>query len=249
MFKCYNKNKAFTHSKQIIFEHVQGKYYFSFMKRETHEAEVRKNIIRAARRLFMQQGYNSTKVRQIKEAAGVKIGTLYHFYQNKEDIFAVIVSESFFRVLERTKKLTQGNILLDMAAELAWHVYTMVLHAQSAELYLVSYNSRKISAQLLINQTERSVELFGQQLPDWTVNDHKGYAMLAKGLMQSISLEAVDGTLVNPDLLIHQSVSMLLKVLDTPAAAIAETFNQLEALNLKERVQAALKKDQEMAGV
>jgi AcrR family transcriptional regulator len=219
------------------------------MKREIHEAEVRKKIIRAARKLFMQQGYDSTTVRQIKEAAGVKTGTLYHFYQNKEDIFAVIVSESFFRVLERTKKLTQDNILLDLAAELAWHVYTMVLHVQSAELYLVSYNSQKIGSQLLSDQTERSLELFGQRLANWTTDDHRCYAMLAKGMMQSISLQAVAGTLGDPDPIIRRSVAMLLKILDTPVTEMEQTFEQLEALNLKDRVQAALKKDQEMAGV
>lgn len=219
------------------------------MKREIHEAEVRKNIIRAARKLFMQQGYESTTVRQIKDAAGVKIGTLYHFYKNKEDIFAVIVSESFFRVLERTKRLTQNNILLDIAAELAWHVYTMVLHAQSAELYLVSYNSLKIGNQLLNDQTERSIELFGSQLPNWTTNDHRCYAMLAKGMMQSISLQAVAGTLEEPEPVIRRSIEMLLMVLDTPAPEIAKIFDKLEALSLKERVQTALKKDQEMAGV
>lgn len=218
------------------------------MKREIHEAEVRKKIIRSARKLFMQQGYDSTTVRQIKEAAGVKIGTLYHFYQNKEDIFAVIVSESFFRVLERTKSLTRNNILLDMAAELAWHVYTMVLHVQSAELYLVSYNSQKIGSQLLSDQTERSMELFGQRLSNWTAADHRCYAMLAKGLMQSISLQAVAGTLGDPEPIIRRSVAMLLKVLDTPYTDIELTFEQLEALKLKNRVQAALKKDQEMAG-
>jgi AcrR family transcriptional regulator len=233
---------------QIKFERVQEKHYFSFMKREIHEAEVRKKIIRAARKLFMQQGYDSTTVRQIKEAAGVKIGTLYHFYQNKEDIFAVIVSESFFRVLERTKKLTQDNKLLHLAAELAWHVYTMVLHAQSAELYLVSYNSQKIGNQLLKDQTERSIALFGQQLPNWTTIDHQCYAMLAKGMMQSISLQAVAGTLGEPDPIVHRSIAMLLKVLDTPAATIEQTFVQLETLNLKDRVRTALKKDQEMAG-
>ncbi|MEL7221281.1 MAG: TetR/AcrR family transcriptional regulator [Bacteroidota bacterium] len=219
------------------------------MKREIHEAEVRKNIIRAARKLFMRQGYENTTVRQIKDVAGVKIGTLYHFYRNKEDIFAVIVSESFFRVLERTRRLTNDNTSLDIAAELAWHVYTMVLHAQSAELYLVSYNSIKISEQLLSDQTARSAELFAQQLPHWTTHEHRCYAMLARGLMQSISLQAVAGTLGEPEPLIRRSIEMLLKILGTPADEITETFEQLNTLNLKERVQTALKKDQEMAGV
>jgi hypothetical protein len=115
-------------------------------------------------------------------------------------------------------------------------------------LYLVSYNSQKIGSQLLSDQTERSLELFGQRLTNWNTIDHRCYAMLAKGMMQSISLQALAGTLGDPAPIIRRSVAMLLKVLDIPATEIEQTFEQLEALNLKERVEAALKKDQEMAG-
>lgn len=216
------------------------------MKREIHEAEVRKNIIRSARRLFLQQGYHNTKVREIKDAAEVKIGTLYHFYQNKEDIFSVIVLEAFFRVLERIKKLTQGNTLLDIATEIAWHVYTMALLPRTAELYLVSYNSPKIAAQLLSNQTERSIALFGEHSPQLTADDHQMYAMLAKGLMQSISIQATTEGLTNPAMIINKSVGMLLKVMNTPLAVIDETLRELDELEVSERVKVAIHKDHEM---
>ena len=73
------------------------------MKREAHKAAVRGKIISVARKLFLAQGYQKTKMRQIKEAASVEIGTIYHFYRSKEDIFEKIVLPSPTRGKHRSQ--------------------------------------------------------------------------------------------------------------------------------------------------
>lgn len=210
------------------------------MKREAHKAAVRGKIISVARKLFLAQGYQKTKMRQIKEAAGVEIGTIYHFYQSKEDIFEKIVLEAFFRVLERTSRFAEGNKLLHLACELSWHVHTMAQHAPSAELYLMSYNSPDIAAKLLINQIERSKAIFGERFPEKASEDYKIYAMCARGLMQSISLQAVSGTLTAPDLIARESIQLLLKMMDTPAAETEEVLEALAQLDIPEKVAEVL---------
>lgn len=210
------------------------------MKREAHKAAVRGKIISVARKLFLAQGYQKTKMRQIKEAAGVEIGTIYHFYQSKEDIFEKIVLEAFFRVLERTSRFAEGNKLLHLACELSWHVHTMAQHAPSAELYLMSYNSPDIAAKLLINQIERSKAIFGERFPEKASEDYKIYAMCARGLMQSISLQAVSGTLTAPDLIARESIQLLLKMMDTPAAETEEVLEALAQLAIPEKVAEVL---------
>ena len=108
------------------------------MKREVHKAVVRGKIISVARKLFLAQGYQKTKMRQIKDAAGVEIGTIYHFYQSKEDIFEKIVLEAFFRVLERTSRFAEGNKLLHLACELSWHVHNRSSEMQQLPVHLWS---------------------------------------------------------------------------------------------------------------
>lgn len=218
------------------------------MKREVHKATVRGKIISVARKLFLEQGYQKTKMRQIKDAAGVKIGTIYHFYQSKEDIFEKIVLEAFFRVQERTGRFAAGDKQLHLACELAWHIHTMAQHAPSADLYLMSYNSPSIAAKLLVNQIERSKEVFGHRFTavtnekdDYrTDEDYKIYAMCTRGLMQSISLQAVSETLDDPDLLICKSLKMLLKMMNTPPTEISKVLAGLERLNIAEKVAEAL---------
>ncbi len=211
------------------------------MKREAHKAAVRGKIISVARKLFLAQGYQKTKMRQIKEAASVEIGTIYHFYRSKEDIFEKIVLEAFFRVLERTSHFAEGNKLLHLACELSWHVHTMAQHAPSAELYLMSYNSPDIAAQLLINQIQRSKTIFGDRFPDRTEEDYKIYAMCARGLMQSISLQAVGGTLTDPDLIARESIQLVFKVMDTPAEETKAVLGALAKLDIPEKVAGVLK--------
>jgi AcrR family transcriptional regulator len=51
-------------------------------------AETRDRIIDAAVKLFSENGYGSTAVRDIAERARVRVSTLYHYFRSKEMIYA-----------------------------------------------------------------------------------------------------------------------------------------------------------------
>ena len=44
----------------------------------------REEILAAAARLFRQQGYATTTLRQIAEAAGIKAGSIYYHFGSKD---------------------------------------------------------------------------------------------------------------------------------------------------------------------
>ncbi|HJN73870.1 MAG TPA: TetR/AcrR family transcriptional regulator [Myxococcota bacterium] len=63
----------------------------------------RQRIIDEGTRLFAEQGYAGTSVRQIVEAAGVTKPTLYYWFGNKEGLFGALVDVHmghWFEVLE-----------------------------------------------------------------------------------------------------------------------------------------------------
>jgi AcrR family transcriptional regulator len=61
------------------------------VKRTVEEAtETRRAIVRAARRLFAEQGFAATSTTAIVEAAGVTRGALYHHFADKADVFRVV---------------------------------------------------------------------------------------------------------------------------------------------------------------
>jgi AcrR family transcriptional regulator len=55
-------------------------------KREMRVALRRRQILDAAARLFAERGFHLTTTRDIAEAAGVSEGTLYNYFQNKDDL-------------------------------------------------------------------------------------------------------------------------------------------------------------------
>lgn len=49
-------------------------------------SDIKNNILEASSRLFYEQGYNKTSLRQIAKACGIEIGNLYYYYKKKIDL-------------------------------------------------------------------------------------------------------------------------------------------------------------------
>lgn len=57
-------------------------------RREANKRAVRAAVQQAAKRLFAQQGYEATSVRQIADAAGIAERTFYRYFEGKEGLIA-----------------------------------------------------------------------------------------------------------------------------------------------------------------
>jgi AcrR family transcriptional regulator len=53
----------------------------------------RRQIVEGARRVFLTQGFDAASMGEIAKAAGVSKGTLYVYFENKEELFQAIVGE------------------------------------------------------------------------------------------------------------------------------------------------------------
>jgi AcrR family transcriptional regulator len=72
-------------------------------------------VLKAALDLFASQGYATTSVQQIVEAAGVTKGAMYHYFQSKDDLLFAI----YDRILTLQKRrldeiVAQGGATLDV---------------------------------------------------------------------------------------------------------------------------------------
>lgn len=64
--------------------------------RATAAPEERQNqILNAAARLFVKQGYAGTSIRDIAQQVGLLAGSVYHHFPSKEDLFVAIHREGF----------------------------------------------------------------------------------------------------------------------------------------------------------
>jgi len=65
---------------------------------------VKEKIRYHALRLFDQNGFHGTSIRDIGEAAGCKMPTVYHYYESKENLFDTVVRVAYIDLIEELRK-------------------------------------------------------------------------------------------------------------------------------------------------
>src|SRR5439155_1114454 len=79
----------------------------------------RARILAAAEERFAAFGYRRTGIAEIARDAGVAPGTLYRYFENKEEIFRAVMREGLARWLETARRvLAQPGTALDRLARL-----------------------------------------------------------------------------------------------------------------------------------
>jgi AcrR family transcriptional regulator len=74
-------------------------------QRSAYRESLREEILDAARQLFIQHGYESTSIRAIAEKVGASPGILYHYFEDKQDIMALLVRETFAKLSRRVEAI------------------------------------------------------------------------------------------------------------------------------------------------
>jgi AcrR family transcriptional regulator len=92
------------------------------MPRSSREksSETRYNIIEAAYRLFVDQGYNATAMREIGQHAGVTVGAIYNHFETKEEIWLEVlkIKHPYHEILPLLWK-AEGDTIAEMVRSAA----------------------------------------------------------------------------------------------------------------------------------
>lgn len=72
-------------------------------------ATTRRKILRGARTAFARGGFYGTSMRDICEACGFRQPTIYHHFQNKENLFRKILFESHGQLIEALDQAVQKS--------------------------------------------------------------------------------------------------------------------------------------------
>ena len=60
-----------------------------------------KNIVNAARSIFVEKGYDGATMREIASAAGINISMLHYYYRSKDNLFDIVFNDVFQRLYGR----------------------------------------------------------------------------------------------------------------------------------------------------
>lgn len=77
------------------------------MAKEVKSGETRQLLLQCAKKEFMEKGYSKASLRSICKEAGVTTGALYFFFQDKDNLFCSLVSDSLMRIMELIKEHQQ----------------------------------------------------------------------------------------------------------------------------------------------
>lgn len=78
-------------------------------RRAAYRESLREDILDAARQLFVSQGYEATSVRNIAAKVGCSPGILYHYFEDKQDIMAMLLQETFHKLSSRLIAIQQDS--------------------------------------------------------------------------------------------------------------------------------------------
>ncbi|MDX8344575.1 TetR/AcrR family transcriptional regulator [Rossellomorea sp. YZS02] len=67
---------------------------------QEHKEQRRSNLLKAAREVFSEHGYENTTMKLVMERAGVSRGGLYQYFENKDDLFEALIESEQVEVIE-----------------------------------------------------------------------------------------------------------------------------------------------------
>ncbi|UDF28189.1 UNVERIFIED_ORG: TetR/AcrR family transcriptional regulator [Roseateles sp. XES5] len=73
----------------------------------------REQILDGAKRVFMEQGFEAASMNDITRAAGVSKGTIYVYFENKEDLFGYMIERERRRITETVRHALDGKKSID----------------------------------------------------------------------------------------------------------------------------------------
>jgi AcrR family transcriptional regulator len=96
--------------------------------------QTRRALLRAASRLFAENGYHNTSVPDIVRAAGVGHGTFYEYFGSRRDIL-LDLTRQVADVDGRLPRLRSQNLADRIRAEIFWYLSDHVEHLELAKIW------------------------------------------------------------------------------------------------------------------
>ncbi|MGD0168896.1 MAG: helix-turn-helix domain-containing protein [Smithella sp.] len=205
------------------------------MKRIEKSNNIKNKIIEVTRRLFVEQGYQKTTIRQIIEEAGINTGTLYHFFRDKEDIFLRGSEQTDIELVALVESLTKNekDYVLKYAVYMALEFKMVEKSDKIAELYLESYSSWRMTQMVIPRDMVRNKLYFHEYNKDFTKQDYYLISMALRGMRLMYIAERVHTGLNKFKEHIPFIIESALKAFNVPKKRRDETIDKAMAIAKK----------------
>ncbi|HVO66584.1 MAG TPA: TetR/AcrR family transcriptional regulator [Syntrophales bacterium] len=97
-------------------------------KRKEMEFQLRRNeILSEAEKIFALKGFHNATMAEIANAAGFSIGTLYHFFDGKQNLYATMVTEKLEKMYSEIREsVNREEMIIDKIKKLVESQFNFV---------------------------------------------------------------------------------------------------------------------------
>lgn len=179
-------------------------------------ASTRRALLDAARSLFAEKGYHGTAAEEIVGRAGLTRGALYHHFEDKKDLFRVVVDEMESEIDEEIEAAERAESDLPEAVLAGYRAFIdAVLDPEMRRTFfldgpsVLGWEWREIDARHAVGKIEEGLE-----------------ALIAEGHMEPQPVKSL-ARLINGALL---EAAFFVAVSEDPAVARDEVWGAMERL-------------------
>lgn len=149
---------------------------------------VKTRVLQTAIKMFLENGYKKTTMRDIAANANVNYGSLMFAFKTKEALVCELVGfviDCQFEAVSSTLKGITHDKILQYAVETALQLRIAEKSAQMKEMYIVSYSMANSSQVIYNNLTKKLQHIFKEQLPSLEEKDFYELEIAAAGIMRN----------------------------------------------------------------
>lgn len=153
------------------------------------EMEIKRtHMMYCAAKLFLENGYSNTTVRDIADTANVPLSAFYRLFGDKEGLLYELVGfvlEMQFGIAENMVKGLTDDKILYYATETTLQLYLTESNENIRDLYSMAYSLKGTTKLIQSTITEKLQHVFGDHLPDYETKDFYKKEIASGGIMRS----------------------------------------------------------------
>ncbi len=216
----------------------------SNFRSEAESRELYRQILTAATALFIQKGYERTKITDIAKLSGVPKSKILYVMNSKEEILCLLVRKFLDGVTSKSdrvaKELTDDKVLI-LIANGVLQLYMAEMNEDMRNLYLSGYSMPKTSEEVLKRRTDMMYDSFSETFKKFTWNDFYETEIASMGIMRAYMTVPCD-MYFTIEAKAKRLVTMLLRIYKAEDEKITEAISFIEKIDFatvaKEAVQS-----------
>lgn len=194
---------------------------------EAQIQQFRAKVLHAAAKLFLEQGYTASTLKEIAKAAGVNISSMNQHFGPKENILAELVAYVLEGQFQTASRLLEGKTedkILFYAVETTLQLHMAESSEHIRDLYKAAYSLPKTMEMIQNTITYKLEEIFQPGLPELETKDFYELEIASGGIMRSFLSVPCD-LYFTMDRKIYRFLETTFKLYDVPREKILEAVD------------------------